>query len=373
MRRIAALFACVVAIALCCTSAIAGTLTLRYGDPDWKDIRAALDVFERENPGTKVVLDRISPADILTQFLRETAVGSGPDVTQMGFVQVRDIATAGGALALDDFVKPQTGAEAFKDYVALDLATGRDGHIYALPWTTDTFAMVYRTDLMQKAGIAEVPKTWEQFRDAAKQVHDATGKTGFQYPFGSAGGNGIWFAMNYWLWSHGEAFVVKQPDGRFALGVDAAGVAAGMRYFDSLLKDGVTPTAMVAISNWADPVITEAMVAGEAFATMVPPANFKQMLATWQARNPNGGAPPLVSALVPAATAGSVTHAGGRSLVINANTPDPKGAWKLVQFLASRRVFDQFYHAQMPAQRSLLQQISFGPAMQGYAEQLQRA
>jgi multiple sugar transport system substrate-binding protein len=354
------------------SAAAAGQLTLRYMDPDWQLIRAALDLFEHDNPGTKVTLERISPADILTQFLREAAVGSGPDVTQVGFVQVGDIATAGAALPLDEFTKPRKATDALADYVALDLATGRDGKVYALPWTTDTFAMVYRTDLMQKAGITSIPKTWEEFRDAAKKFHDATGKVGFQYPYGSAGGNAIWFAANYWLWSHGQAFIVKKPDGGFGLGVDAAGVAADVRYFDSLLKDGVTPTAMIAVSDWADPAIIQPMVAGDAMATMMPPATFKLILAQWRAANP-GGTPPFISALVPAASAGSITHAGGRSLVINANTQDPQGAWKLVQFLASQKVFTDFYTTQLPAQKTLLKNIAFPPELKGYAEQLQRA
>ncbi|HEX3350478.1 MAG TPA: extracellular solute-binding protein [Acetobacteraceae bacterium] len=374
MRRRTMLFACVLgACALWISTAVAGTLTLRYSDPDWKDIRAALDQYERDNPGTKVALDRVSPADVMPQFLRETAVGTGPDVVQVGFVQVKDLATAQAVLPLDDFTKPQKATQALADYVALDLATWKDGKVYALPWTTDTFAMVYRTDLMQKAGITAIPKTWDEFRDAAKKVHDATGKVGFQFPFGSANGNGIWFAANYWWWTHGQALIVKKPDGSYGLGVTAADVADDMRYFDSLLKAGVTPKAMISVSNWADPVIIEPLVSGDAMSTLVPPANFKQILVEWKERNPNGSDPPFISALVPEATAPSVTHAGGRSLVINANTPDPKGAWKLVQFLSSKKMFSDYYKTQMPAQKTLLKEIDFGPLLQGYAEQLQRA
>ncbi len=353
-------------------TASATDLTFLYMDPDAPDIRAALDVFEKANPGIRVKIVTASPADALPNFLREAAVGSGPDVMQAGFVWVKDIATAGAALPLDDVIgKP--AKDALADFIALDLATGRDGKVYGLPWTVDTFAMVYRTDLLEKAGITSIPKTWDEFRAASRKVHAATGKAGFQFGMGSAPSNSIWFAANYWWWSHGQALVVKKPEGGFAPGVTVPEVAAAMRYFAGFLQDGETPKGMLAVSNWADPAVTQPMVAGEAMATLIPPANFKQMLADWRARNPNGGTPPLTSALVPADKAGSITHLGGRSLVINANTADPKAAWKLVQFLATQDVFARFYKAQMPAQKTLLKTIDFGPALAGYAEQLQRA
>jgi len=72
------------------------------------------------------------------------------------------------------------------DYIAMDLATGRDGHVYAVPWTVDCWTMVYRTDLLQQAGITTFPKTWEELRAASLKIHQVTGKTGFGFPAGSA-------------------------------------------------------------------------------------------------------------------------------------------------------------------------------------------
>ncbi len=51
---------------------------------------------------------------------------------------------------------------------------------------------------MKRAGVTAIPTTWDEFRDAARKVHAATGKIGFAFPFGSGGSNSIWFAANFW-------------------------------------------------------------------------------------------------------------------------------------------------------------------------------
>ena len=50
-------------------------LTFRFNDTEEKELRAALDQFEQQNPGIKVTLQRIGWRDARDQFLREAAVG----------------------------------------------------------------------------------------------------------------------------------------------------------------------------------------------------------------------------------------------------------------------------------------------------------
>ena len=60
-------------------------------------------------------------------------------------------------------------------------------------------------------------------------------------------------------------------------------------------------------------------------------------------------------------------------LGINANTEHPEAAWKLVEFMTREAVLVQYYSNQFPAQKTPLQNIEFGPALGGFAEQLQLA
>jgi multiple sugar transport system substrate-binding protein len=352
------------------SGAAAADITFRFNDPEAKEIRAALDQFEQQNPSIHVKLEQMGWGDAMPQFLREAAVGTGPDVLHIAFVWAKDMAAAGALLPLDKYLAASGGSD---DYVAMDLATGRDGHAYAVPWTVDCWAMVYRTDMLKAAGVAAIPKTWEELRAASLKVHQATGKTGFGFPAGSAASNSIWFLANYYWWNHGRALVVGKPGGGFALGLDQNDVVGAIDYFADYLRQGDTPKSMLAISNWGDPAIIEAMASGDQAIGIMPPANFRQIVAAWKARNPNGGEPPLVSAVVPTELATSVTNVGGRSLAINANSANPDAAWKLVKFLESKPIFTDYYRSQLPARKSMLGTMDFGPGMQGYAQQLQTA
>jgi multiple sugar transport system substrate-binding protein len=51
-----------------------------------------------------------------------------------------------------------------------DPAQGTVERIYGLPLAVDTLAMFYNRDLLDKAGIAEPPKTWGEFQQAAKRL-----------------------------------------------------------------------------------------------------------------------------------------------------------------------------------------------------------
>jgi ABC-type glycerol-3-phosphate transport system substrate-binding protein len=61
-------------------------ITFRLNDPEAPQMRQALDVFEQQNPGTKVDMQRVSWADAQQQYLREAAVGTASDVAELAQV-----------------------------------------------------------------------------------------------------------------------------------------------------------------------------------------------------------------------------------------------------------------------------------------------
>src|SRR5215475_13317365 len=83
----------------------AGEVTFRFNDAEHKEIRDALDVFQSQNPGIKVVLQRIAWSDAREQFLREAAVGQGPDIGHFGQVMTRSMGQAGAFLKLNELVR----------------------------------------------------------------------------------------------------------------------------------------------------------------------------------------------------------------------------------------------------------------------------
>ena len=360
----------VVAIACAAPAAIAADINMsfRFNDPEAEEMRAALDAFEQENPGVKVELQTIAWGESRQQFLREAAVGEGPDVVHIAFVWPRDMGAAGALLPLNDFLETMPIQGGFDDFIATVLSVGPDGNIYGVPWTTDTWAMVYRTDVLEAAGVAEIPRTWDALREASRAIHEKTGKVGFGFPGGSGPSNTIWFLANYYWWSNGSALVVADGDD-FTTGITVEQIAEAMAYYDSFFKEGHNPESMLGVTSWFDPAILEGMTNGDQGIAIMPPQQFKQILASWRERNP-GQEPPFLTATTPGGPEGPKTHLGGRMLGINANTEHPDVAWKLVEFMTRGDVLTKYYGNQFPAQKSLLKSIEFGPGLGGFAEQL---
>ena len=344
-------------------------ISFRFNDPEAVEMRAALDQFEQENPGVKVELQTIAWGESRTQFLREAAVGEGPDVVHIAFVWPRDMGAAGALLPLNDLLESQPIQNGFEDFIATELAIGADGNIYGVPWTTDTWAMVYRTDLLAEAGVTEIPRTWDELRDASRTVHEKTGKVGFGFPAGSASNNSIWFLANYYWWSNGKELVVEADGGGFETGITVDEIVEAMQYYHSFIQEGHNPEVMLAVTSWFDPAILEGMTNGEQAIAIMPPNNFKQILAAFEERNP-GIEPPFVTTTTPGGPEGPKTNIGGRMLGINANTEHPEVAWKLVEFMTREQVLQDYYGNQFPAQKTPLGSIEFGPTLSGFAEQL---
>ncbi|OJU37715.1 MAG: hypothetical protein BGN94_15670 [Rhizobiales bacterium 68-8] len=343
------------------------TITFRFNDTE-QEVRGAIDEFQKQNPDIKVELQRIGWKDARNQFLREAAVGQGPDVAHVAQVWVTEMGDAGATLALDDFLQKDPPPNGFADFAAQDLAHGKDGKIYGLPWTTDTWAMVYRTDLLKEAGIDSLPTTWEDMRKDSEAVYKKTGKAGFGFPAGSSASGAMWFLANFYWWSEGKALIVQKQDGSYALGLEPADVVAAMNYYKQYMDGGDNPQSNLAASDAHDPAIMQALVSGNQAMGAMPPNTYKEILKAYADANP-GKEPPFASGPFPHQPDTKSSMIGGRMLVINANTKHPDEAWKFVKYMASQGVFANFYRTQFPAQNSLLKQIDFGAPLKGFAEQ----
>ena len=241
------------------------TITFRFNDPEAPQMRQALDEFEKANPDIKVTLQRVSWSEAQQQYLREAAVGSAPDVAQFAFGWPRPFSAAGALRPLDDLIqKTGIGVAGWDQFIAKDLAFGEDGKIYGVPFTTDTWAMLYNKDLLKAAGYDKFPTTWADLRAASKAIMEKTGKTGYGFPAGTCGSPTMWFLTNYYIWSKGWAFVDQQPNGgKYFVAVTPDQIAEAFDYYDSYLKQGHNPKVNLSVCC-GSPEIVEGMVSGQA-------------------------------------------------------------------------------------------------------------
>lgn len=339
-------------------------IVFRFNDSERDEMRAALDEFEAANPNISVELQTISWKDSRDQFLREASVGQGPDVVHIAFVWTGEMAEAEVLMPIDELTPYGDFANGFDDFIATDL-TMYEGKSYGIPWSADTWAMVYRTDLLEQAGVSELPVTWDDLKAASTAVHEKTGASGFAF----AAANQIWFPVNYWLWSNGAGFVVDDGNGGYKVGVEQAQLVEAMTYFKSFIDDGEAPESIVTIDQPHDPVLLQALIAGKQAAALMPTNTYRQLLSAFEDANP-GKPVPFASGPMMAGSESPKTHLGGRTLAVNANTDEPEAAWKLVQFLTEANLFEKYYTNQFPAQKSLLSQIEYRPEESGFSTQL---
>ncbi|MEK9565439.1 MAG: extracellular solute-binding protein [Deltaproteobacteria bacterium] len=341
-------------------------LSFRFNDAGQKEMRASLDKFEQMNPGIKVELQRISWGSAREQFLREAAVGEGPDVVHIAQVWTRSMGDAGALYDMNELIEEHGIGEGWGDFISADLASQDDGTIHAIPWTVDTFAMVYRKDILEKAGITEFPTTWKDLHEASVQIKEKTGAVGWAIPSGSGPTNSIWFFLNFYWWSNGWSLVDRKADGSYYINITPEQIAEGLDYYKSYLDKGINPQSMLNVTNWGAQELIEGMVRGDYSIISTPENVLVQIESAFKERYP-GKSNPFASTIHPKS---SVTFVGGRQLGINVNTEHAEAAFKLIKYLTNEPVYTDHYAGMWPAQKTLIKQLPQVASHKGYKDQL---
>lgn len=147
-----------------------GTITIWGADAP----RAFSDLANAYNgpgsTGAQIKYTQINPADYQSKLLNALAAGTGPDIFEIGnrdLAQWQNVIAPVPATLLTSF-NEVTLQNDFPTVVDQDFVS--NGQIYALPLSIDTLAMIYNKDLFDTAGIANVPKTWEDFQNDLSQL-----------------------------------------------------------------------------------------------------------------------------------------------------------------------------------------------------------
>jgi len=344
-------------------------LLFRQGDPpgEVEGLVKAVQAWNAAHPNIQVKFETVPWKDAQAQLVREIQAGGGPDVAQIAFVWTASLGRSGLLKDIVPFVKASPPGKGLQDFLATDLGTVGD-KIYGLPWTVDTATMVYRPDLLEKAGITRFPDTWEDLAAVAKRLTLDTkgaGRTdqyGFCWPAGSGPDGATWFLVNAYLWSNGKTFMKQGAGGKWEVGVSPQDVAGVMRYFKSFFDQKVAPESLIAVSWEGDPEMVGSLARGTCAISNFRLATFR--LAAKQSQMP------VKMALVPRGSAKRASHLGGRTLALNSNTKYPDESWEFLKHLASSDTFKTYN--QFPAQKAILAEVQarLPEAEKAYAEQL---
>ena len=179
------------------------------------------------------------PADqYVTKYAQAAQSKSLPDILAADLVFMPQIVDNGTALDLTDLLK-ESGAEG-KLAPAHVQASSKDGHVYGVPYVTDTSLYLYNKDLFKKAGLDpnKPPTTWAGIKDAADKITALGDDTYGAYISGNAAGS-LAYSFTPMIWAQDQQ-VVKE-DGSFDFNNKATQDALG--FMQSLYKAGDIPTS----------------------------------------------------------------------------------------------------------------------------------
>lgn len=110
-------------------------------------------------------------------------------------------------------------------------------HLWSVPFSVNNVGVFYRPSLLAAAGITELPQTWQQFRQVARQLTDpAHDRYGLLLPLGK----GEWTVFMWlpFLWSGGGELTAQSPAGIDRITLETPGAIEALQFWRDLIEDG---------------------------------------------------------------------------------------------------------------------------------------
>ncbi len=144
-------------------------------------LRQRVDSFEKTHPGIKVIQSQKSWNMIREILYADFSAGIGPDVTNGHANYSAELGVAGHFYPLNKFPDWQ---EVKKWYVPNLLESVQcKGNYYGLPSSAIAFVLVCNKEMFDREGVLP-PKTWSEFREAAKRLTKDTNGDGVPDQYG---------------------------------------------------------------------------------------------------------------------------------------------------------------------------------------------
>lgn len=162
-----------------------------------------------EETGVKIDLLSNPYADTKTQIAAGAAAGTMADVVGLDGSWVYDFAKQGSIANLTELME----ADGYDDSQLSDQIK-YEGNTYMIPVVNFAYPLYVNTDILEEAGVEEIPTTWTEFLDACDKITTNTDKAAYAIPLSTEAPNGIQNQFSSWLWASGGNLL---QDGKPAL------------------------------------------------------------------------------------------------------------------------------------------------------------
>ncbi len=289
------------------------------------------DAFEAEH-NCVVNVEIQTWSDYATNIYTGLLSDEGPDVVYV--TETYDLIDAGLLAPLDEYLTE----EDFEKYVYLDQgAYNSEGQLCTFPMMAGNPCVIfYNMDMLEAAGITELPSTWDEFMDVCLTLKEANPDV---WPFISSWGatNGVSAMLaGFWPFFFQAGGTVLDEEGN--LNLDSEETLEALTYINSFKENGIFDDSIVSMD---DP--NGKFVNGEAAIIINGTGNastFTEEGINWQCQLGLEG------------PGGLATNMSVDSLAISSYCEDKELAAELIKYMTSAEVMDD-YHEQIYGMPSL--------------------
>ncbi len=296
-------------------------LTLWHGvnpPPNRVVLQKLIDDYNHQHPQAPVEAVYVGQADEQLPKILAAVVGDAPpDLLWFSPTLTGQLVELGALRSLEDWWQDSPRRLETDPALITELA----GHLWSVPFDTNNVGIFYRPSLFEAAGITQLPRTWTELRQVARQLTQDKDQDGTidQYGFLLPLGQGEWTVFTWlpFLWSAGGTLLNahQQP------ALVNKGAITALQFWQTLVQDG---SGLLSAPERGYEL--DAFLAGRVAMQLSGPWTLGQLLATGVdfAVLPIPGLKTQVSVL------------GGENLFIFKTTPEREAAaWEFAQFILS--------------------------------------
>jgi multiple sugar transport system substrate-binding protein len=336
---------------------VSGSIDVWAMGTEGEELGPFVQAFEKANPKATVNVTAVPWESAHDKIATAIAAGKTPDVSLIGSTWMGEFAEADG---LEPTPEGLVDEKAFFPGAWDSTVVG--GTSYGVPWYVETRVLFYRTDMAQKAGWNEPPKTWDELKQFAKDLQT---KGGSEYGlYVQPGQTGAWQHFMPFAWQNG-AEMTNAAETEYT--IDNPATVEALDYYKSLFTAGLSQTRLLdpgeLEQGFADGTYGS-FINGPWYTGLVEDAGLKPNLYT-VAPIPGKDAAPGTSFI------------GGGNLAVFAGADNRKGAWKLVQWLTEPQTQSDWYQTMggLPAVQESWSsgELASDPKLSVFGDQLEHA
>ncbi|MDT0186072.1 extracellular solute-binding protein [Microbacterium sp. ARD31] len=200
--------------------------------------------FTQKYPAIKVKVENAGQgAPQYTKLRTALTAGSGaPDLAQIGYDYISTFAITDSLVDIRPYVSEDFDSK-FVDWT-IEQVGGADGQLWAVPQDTGPMGLLYRSDILEQYGI-DVPTTWEEFAEAARELHAANTEVYLtNFP---PNVDGFWTALN---WQAGNPSYTVADQETLSFDVNSEEAKRIADFWQGLVDEGVISTDPEYTDEW---------------------------------------------------------------------------------------------------------------------------